>query len=68
MTRRFRQAWNIWEGEGVFARGAAEVATAPVIELGQALIELLSGTLPDDPPDNRWIYGTPRGRDLLRRQ
>ena len=31
--------------------------TAPVIELGRAFIELVSGELPERPAGKIWIYG-----------
>ena len=38
--------------------------TAPVIELGRAFIELVSGELPEPPAGKIWIYGTETGREV----
>jgi hypothetical protein len=40
------------------------VETAPVIELGRAFIELVSGELPEPPDGKIWIYGTETGREV----
>jgi hypothetical protein len=48
----------------IFPRGASEVETAPVIELGRAFIELVSGDLPEPPDGKIWIYGTETGREV----
>ena len=56
------EAWSILEGGGVFARGASEVASGPIVELGEAMVALLEGKLPPAPPGAAWFYGTPSGR------
>ena len=38
--------------------------TAPVIELGRAFIELVSGELPVPPAGKIWIYGRETGREV----
>ena len=38
--------------------------TAPVIELGRAFIELVSGELPEPSAGKIWIYGTETGREV----
>jgi hypothetical protein len=55
-------AWPVFADCESSTRGASEVETAPVIELGRALIELVSGELPEPPPGKFWIYGTETGR------
>jgi hypothetical protein len=60
------EAWNILDGQGVFPRGAIQVATAPVVELGRAIIALVRGSLPDAPPGTQWLYGTETGRQTIR--
>jgi hypothetical protein len=40
------------------------VETTPVIELGRAFIELVSGELPEPPAGKIWIYGTETGREV----
>lgn len=57
-------AWPILDDLRIFTRGASEVETAPVIELGRALIELVSGELPQPPAGKIWIYGTETGREV----
>jgi len=57
--------WEPFEGEPLFSRGATEVFTAPVVELGQAIIALVSGQLPEAPEGHLWFYGTPAGRDKI---
>ena len=41
--------WPLLDDLRIFPRGATEVLTAPVVELGRATIALISGTLPDLP-------------------
>src|SRR5205823_4830666 len=57
--------WPLLEGLRIFPRGATEVFTAPVIELGRAIIALVSGDLPEAPPGMNWFYGTPVGRQTI---
>jgi hypothetical protein len=59
------EAWSILDGGGVFARGASEVASGPIVELGEAIVALLEGELPSAPPGTTWFYGTPSGRRTL---
>lgn len=57
-------AWPILDDLHLFPRGASEVETTPVIELGRAFIELISGELPEPPDGKIWIYGTETGREV----
>ena len=59
-------SWPILEDERIFPRGATEVLTAPVVELGQAMIALVCGQLTPAPKGQIWLYGTPEGRQTLR--
>jgi hypothetical protein len=59
-------SWPLVDDLCIFPRGAKEVLTAPVIELGRAIIALVSGDLPQSPDGEVWFYGTPDGRSLLR--
>jgi hypothetical protein len=59
------EAWSVLEGRGVFARGASEVASGPIVELGEAIVALLEGELPSAPPGAAWLYGTPSGRRTI---
>ena len=58
-------AWHVLDDEGIFPRGAMEVLTAPIVELGGAVIALVSGRLPEAPNGKVWLYGTPSGRQEL---
>jgi hypothetical protein len=57
--------WRVLEGVGIFPRGAKHVPTAPVVELGHAVIALVSGKLPEAPKGKSWLYGAPSGREEL---
>jgi hypothetical protein len=54
-------AWNVLDGDTIDLRGAQVVDLAPVIELGQATIQLVQGTLPPAPAGTWWLYGFPGG-------
>src|SRR5258708_325608 len=58
--------WQILEDLRIFPRGATEVLMAPIVELGGAIIALVSGRLPKAPEGQTWFYGTPTGRETLR--
>lgn len=58
-------AWPLFDDLRIYPRGATEVFTAPVIELGRAVIALVSGTLPEPPKRKAWLYGTEDGRETL---
>ena len=60
--------WRLLDDLRIFTRGATEVLTGPVVELGRAIIELVSGQLPEAPDGKFWFYGTPTGRQTLGRQ
>jgi hypothetical protein len=51
-------SWSLLNGEGVFPRGYASVTTESVIRLGQAIIQLLDGSLPEAPRGTWWFFGT----------
>jgi hypothetical protein len=55
-------AWPILDDLRIFPRGATEVLTAQVVELGRAIIALVSGDLPEAPHGKTWFYGTTTGR------
>ena len=60
--------WPILDDKRIFLRGATDVLTAPVVELGRAIIQLVSGELRDAPDGKFWFYGTPTGRQTLGRR
>ena len=57
--------WPLLDGARIFTRGETEVSTGPIVELGQAIIALVSGDLPEAPNGTRWFYGTPTGRRTI---
>ena len=61
-------AWPLLDDLRIHPRGATEVLTAPVVELGRAIIALISGTLPESPTGSTdWLYGTDEGRTTIGR-
>ena len=58
-------SWKILEDQQIFPRGDEEVLTAPVVELGRAIVALITGRLPDAPKGKIWLYGTPAGRETI---
>jgi hypothetical protein len=52
----------IFEDLRLSTRGEAVVATAPIVELGRAIVSLIQGTLDDPPTNTLWYYGWPEGR------
>jgi len=57
--------WPMTDKLRVFPRSATEVFTGPIIELGHAIIALVSKTLPPSPKGKAWFYGTPTGRSMI---
>ena len=57
-------AWPLLDDLHIFPRGVTEVFTAPVAELGRAIIALVSGTLPEAPSGMAWLYAD-TGRETL---
>jgi hypothetical protein len=57
--------WVILGDARLSTRGEKEIATAPIIELGRAIIELVRGTLPIAPAHTAWFFGTSAGRDTI---
>jgi hypothetical protein len=54
--------WEILEDIRIHTRGATEVETGPVVELGRAIIVLARGDDPAAPAGKTWLYGAPEGR------
>ncbi len=50
----------------IFPRGANEVRSAPVVELGRAIVALVKGELPSAPKGEAWFYGIPEGRSTIK--
>jgi hypothetical protein len=61
ISAREMQAWEIT----VFARGHDPFPAGPIAELGQAILDLLSGNLPKPPEQTWWFYGLPTGRATI---
>jgi hypothetical protein len=58
-------SWPILKELRICPRGAQPVFTGPIVELGQAIIALISGKLPNAPKGQIWLYGTPEGRQTI---
>ena len=56
------ESWKFLDGERFYTRGLREVATDPIIQLGQGMISLLRGTLPETPDRTDHWYYTSQGR------
>lgn len=54
------ESWQMVDDLRCFARGLSAVMTASAIQLGEALIRLVNGTLPEPPPGTAWFF-TPEG-------
>jgi hypothetical protein len=59
-------SWPLADDMRIYPRGAVEVATAPVVELGRAIIALVRGELPEPPKGEAWFFGIPTGRSTIR--
>jgi hypothetical protein len=59
-------SWPFVDDLRLHPRGAKEVLTEPVIELGRAIVALLCGELPEAPKGEDWLFGTATGRSTLR--
>lgn len=64
------QSWQMIEGEEgrCFARGVPAVTTASAIRLGEAIIKLVHGTLPEPPPGTWWFFATEDAGDTIRKR
>jgi hypothetical protein len=54
-------SWPLVDDMRIHTRGASEVATGPVVELGRAIIDLVRGELPEAPKGEAWFFGIPPG-------
>ena len=59
-------SWPFADNLRIFPRSAKEVPTAPIVELGCAMIALLSDALPEAPNNEAWFFGAPDGRSTIR--
>lgn len=58
--------WSFVDNLRISPRSAKEVPTAPIVELGCAMIALLSDALPEAPKNEAWFFGAPDGRSTMR--
>jgi hypothetical protein len=58
--------WPLTDDLRIFPRSKEGILTAPIVELGHAIISLVSGNLPRPPRGEAWFYGTPTGRSTIR--
>lgn len=59
-------SWPFVDNMRIDPRGAKEVLTAPVVELGRAIIALLRDELPEAAEGEAWFFGAPTGRSTIR--
>jgi hypothetical protein len=59
-------SWPLTDKLRIFPRSANKILTGPIIELGRAIVALVSGDLPRPPEGEAWFYGTPTGRSTIR--
>ncbi|MFD0568655.1 hypothetical protein ACFQ0T_04360 [Kitasatospora gansuensis] len=57
--------WDVLDGLTLHVRGAGHIAAAPLVELGEAMAQLIAGTLPPAPDGQHWLFGLPSGRCSL---
>jgi hypothetical protein len=64
------QSWQMIDGDNgrCFARGLPAVSTASAIRLGEAIIKLVNGTLPDPPPGTWWFFATEDSPETIRKR
>lgn len=51
-------SWPILDDLRIFPRGLPAISTQSPIRLGQAMIQLMNGSLPDPPAGTWWFFGT----------
>lgn len=63
------QSWQLIDGDNgrFFARGEPFITTASAIRLGEAIIKLVNGTLPEPPPRTWWHFATEESAATLRK-
>lgn len=59
-------SWPFVDELHIDPRGAKEVGTAPVVELGRAIVALVLDQLPAPPKSEAWFFGTPDGRSTVK--
>jgi hypothetical protein len=59
------QSWPMGDIGRCFARGLPYVTTASAIRLGEAIIKLVNGTLPEPAPGTWWFFATEDSGETL---
>ena len=59
-------SWTFVDNLRIHPRGATAVLTAPVVELGRAIIATLRDELPEPPRGEAWFFVTETGRSTIR--
>jgi hypothetical protein len=64
------ESWQMIDGDDgrCFARGEPFVTTASAIRLGEAIIKLMHGALPEPPPGTWWFFATEESGATLRKR
>jgi hypothetical protein len=64
------QSWQMIDGPDgcCFARGLPFLTTASAIRLGEAIIKLVNGRLPEPPPGTWWFFATEESGATLRKR
>jgi hypothetical protein len=57
--------WRVLDDNTVLWRGDDEIDVAPIAELGEAVMQLIQGTLTKAPEGTWWFYGLPGGRRTI---
>jgi hypothetical protein len=61
------QSWQMVDDLCCFARGLPAVTAASAIRLGEAIIKLVNGVLPEPPPGTWWFFATEDDATILNR-
>jgi hypothetical protein len=59
-------SWPLVDDLRIFPRSKTQILTAPIVELGHAIIALVSGKLPRPSKGEAWFYGTSQGRSTIK--
>ncbi len=59
------ESWQVLDDHTIETRGAQRFSTVPIIELGRAITELLTGCLESAPPRSAWLFGSEDGRTTI---
>lgn len=64
------QSWQMIAGDNgrCFARGLPFITTASANRLGEAIINLINGTMPETPPGTWWLFATEDSDSTIRKR